>query len=140
MKQIVIAFGLISFSVIALLSMPKYFYFYGSVTTEIIIAFMAVVAFLLGIYMTKNSSPRSITASPSEGFVDHEKIKELGLSRRELEILCNISEGLSNRQIADRLFVSENTVKKHVSSVLVKLHAERRTQAVKNAQALNILP
>lgn len=51
------------------------------------------------------------------------------LTERELEVLRLIAEGLSNREIADRLVISPKTVKTHVSSILSKLHVEDRTQA-----------
>jgi two-component system response regulator DevR len=52
-----------------------------------------------------------------------------GLSERELEILDLIAEGLSNREIGQRLFLAEKTVKNYVSSLLSKLKLQRRTQA-----------
>ena len=68
-----------------------------------------------------------------------QKIEELGLSKREYEVLKEIANGLSNKQIADRLFVSESTVKTHVSNVLLKLDAKRRTQAIRVAKQMGIL-
>ena len=58
------------------------------------------------------------------------RIEALGITPRELEVLQLIAEGLSNKEMADRLFVSENTVKTHASRVFDKLGASRRTQAV----------
>ena len=51
------------------------------------------------------------------------------LTGREREILTLIAEGLTNRQIGERLYISEKTVKNYVSSLLAKLGVERRTQA-----------
>ena len=68
------------------------------------------------------------------------KVDELGLTRRELEVLGLIAEGLSTREMAERLFVSENTVKTHASRVLEKLGASRRTQAVQLAKQLSLIP
>ena len=67
------------------------------------------------------------------------KIDQLGLTAREMEVLQLIAEGLSTRQMAERLFVSENTVKTHVNRVLDKLGADRRTQAVQLGRDLGIL-
>jgi DNA-binding NarL/FixJ family response regulator len=52
-----------------------------------------------------------------------------GLTEREQEILSLIADGLSNREIANKIFISEKTVKTHVSKILGKLHLEDRTQA-----------
>ena len=62
------------------------------------------------------------------------------LSERELEVLRYIAEGLSNREIAQRLVLSINTVKSHVRKVYEKLGVHSRTQAVSRASALRILP
>lgn len=71
---------------------------------------------------------------------DAAKVEHLGLTPRELEVLGLIAEGLSTREIASRLFVSENTVKTHAGRVLDKLGASRRTQAVQVAKQLRLIP
>ena len=67
------------------------------------------------------------------------RIAELGVTPRELEVLQLIAEGLSTREMAERLFVSENTVKTHVNRVLDKLGASRRTQAVQLGKRLGLI-
>ena len=62
-----------------------------------------------------------------------------GISERELEVLVLLADGLSNQEIADRLFVSLNTIKTHVSSIYQKLNAKRRTQAIQKARDLGII-
>jgi NarL family two-component system response regulator LiaR len=64
----------------------------------------------------------------------------LGITARELEILTLVARGLSNREIAAQLFVSENTVKTHCSRAFDKLGAARRTQAVQRGKELGLLP
>ncbi len=71
---------------------------------------------------------------------DEARLGQLGITPRELEILGLIADGLSNREIAGRLFVSENTVKTHSSRLLDKLGARRRTQAVQLAKAARLIP
>ena len=72
--------------------------------------------------------------------VNEEQLKHLGITKRELEILELIAQGMSNREIAERLFVSENTVKTHSSHLLDKLSAKRRTQAVQIAKENGLIP
>lgn len=79
-------------------------------------------------------------AIPAGPFVpDAARIEALGLTPRELEVLQLIAEGLSNKEMADRLFVSENTVKTHASRVFDKLGASRRTQAVQLAKSQGLI-
>jgi ATP/maltotriose-dependent transcriptional regulator MalT len=72
--------------------------------------------------------------------VDAGKLKELGITPREHEILGLIATGLSNREIGERLFVSENTVKTHSSRLFEKLGVNRRVQAVVRARELGLTP
>jgi DNA-binding CsgD family transcriptional regulator len=71
---------------------------------------------------------------------DDRRVAELGITPRELEILELIASGLSNREIAEKLFVSENTVKTHSSRLFEKLDAKRRTQAVQIAKDARLIP
>lgn len=71
---------------------------------------------------------------------NEERLRELAITKRELEILELIAGGMSNREIADKLFVSENTVKTHSSRLFDKLSAKRRTQAVQIGKELGLIP
>lgn len=64
----------------------------------------------------------------------------LGLSRRELEVLELMSQGYSNQEIGNRLFVSLSTVKTHISNLFEKLDVKRRTQAIEKAKKLRLVP
>lgn len=82
-----------------------------------------------------------VKPAPLAAFVaDDARREELGITRREMEILALVAEGLSNREIGERLFVSENTVKTHCSRAFDKLGAKRRTQAVQIGKELGLLP
>jgi len=108
----------------------------GDLNNEIIIAAVAIVFFIIGIYLNKRSLHKK--ALP-KGEIDLQKIEALELSKREYEVLKEISLGLSNKEIGDKLFLSESTIKTHVSNILVKLDAKRRTQAVQIAKKLRII-
>jgi two-component system, NarL family, response regulator LiaR len=84
---------------------------------------------------------RTVPEVPKGGpFVpDTSRIAALGITPRELEVLQLIAEGLSNKEMAERLFVSENTVKTHASRVFDKLGASRRTQAVQFAKSQGLI-
>ena len=78
--------------------------------------------------------------APTFFALNEQRLQELAITKRELEILGLIAQGLSNREIAEKLFVSENTVKTHSSRLLDKLSAKRRTQAVQRGKELGLIP
>ena len=99
-------------------------------------AIVAIVFLIIGLFINRSSN---LETSPDVPHISENKIKELGLSKREYEVLTYIAKGLSNKEIADVLCLSENTIKTHVSNVLLKLNAKRRTQAIQIAKTLKIL-
>lgn len=113
-------------------------------------AFIAVLFVLIGIWLGRRMSRgttrviiREVPTPSAElrPFArDEAALAQTGLTPRELEILELMAQGLSNREIAERAHVSENTVKTHASRVLDKLGARRRTQAVQRGQALRLIP
>ncbi|MDZ7343234.1 MAG: response regulator transcription factor, partial [candidate division KSB1 bacterium] len=68
------------------------------------------------------------------------ELQRLGISKREYEVLELIAQGLSNQEIAKKLFISLNTVKTHSSNLFLKLDARRRTEAIRRAKELRLLP
>src|SRR4026207_2221661 len=96
----------------------------------------------LGLKLTrKEIVVKEVTVTKSVPFaVNEAQLKHLGITKRELEILELIAHGMSNREIAEKLFVSENTVKTHSSRLFDKLSAKRRTQAVQIAKEIGLLP
>ena len=104
---------------------------------ELVIIIIGAVFIFLGVVLSKmfQRSP----SSPNTEAINEQAIKSSGLSKREYEILELMAQGLSNKQIGEQLYISESTVKTHVSNVLSKLNSSRRTQAVQIARDLNIL-
>lgn len=76
----------------------------------------------------------------SDFTLDEAELKRLNLSKRELEVLQLMAEGLSNQEIAERLFVSLNTIKTHSAQLFEKMEVKRRTQAVDLGKKLSIIP
>lgn len=101
----------------------------------------AGVGIWLGLKLTHKKEVVIVKEVPtSQPFVlNEERQKDLGITKRELEILELIAQGLSNREIAEKLFVSENTVKTHSSRLFDKLSAKRRTQAVQIGKEMGLI-
>ena len=108
----------------------------GNLRAEIILAAVAMIFLFIGLYINRRVERKS---QANTTVIDKEKIAELGISNREYEVLEQIAKGLSNKEIADKLFVSESTVKTHVSNIFLKLDAQRRTQAIQIAKELAII-
>jgi two-component system, NarL family, response regulator LiaR len=110
----------------------------------LIAALFAGLGVWLGLKLTKKQEVVVVkevpVPAPQSFTLNEERLKNLGITRRELEILALIAEGLSNREIADKLFVSENTVKTHSSRLFDKLSARRRTQAVQIGKEMGLIP
>jgi ATP/maltotriose-dependent transcriptional regulator MalT len=110
----------------------------------LVAALFASLGIWLGLKLTRRTETvivREVEVPAPINFVrDESKVQALGLTPRELEILGFIAAGLSNKEIAERAFVSENTVKTHSSRVFEKLGARRRTQAVQLAKEFRLIP
>ena len=115
---------------------------------EIYAGLVAVIFASLGIWLglklTKKKEVLIVKEVPvpaAQTFtLNEQSLKNLGITRLELEILEMIAQGMSNREIADKLFVSENTVKTHSSRLFDKLSARRRTQAVQIGKEMGLIP
>ncbi len=103
-----------------------------------IYVFLIAVAFLtLGVVIGKR-----VFAGPAGPAFDGnpKALASLGISERELAVLHQLAAGRSNKEIAAQLHVSPNTVKTHVARLFEKLEAKRRTDAIRKARELGIVP
>ena len=152
MRRSVLLFGLLGGALIAVLKLIEYRFLVVEHSLEIYGGLVALIFSLCGLWLgLKLTRPRQPEAQvvaaagaiPSAAgapfVVDRAKLEALGITPREHEILELIAAGLSNREIAERLFVSENTVKTHSSRLFDKLNAKRRTQAVQRAKEAGLI-
>jgi len=136
MKKTILVFSLLIISLLLLFQLSQYTMISGDLNSEIVVAIIAVVFFFVGVYLNKKSLHKPLETSTE---INHKKTEELEISKREYEVLQSISEGLSNKEIGERLFLSESTIKTHVSNLLLKLNAKRRTQALQIAKDFQII-
>ena len=154
MKKTVLVYGLLGGVLIVGLKLIEYRYLVVEHSMEIYGGLVALVFSALGIWLGLKLTRKTVvvrevpvpitvpvpSSSPAPVVTDVDRQARLGITPRELEILGLIAAGLSNREIAERLFVSENTVKTHSSRLFDKLNAKRRTQAVQIAKEAGLIP
>jgi NarL family two-component system response regulator LiaR len=147
MRKTILVYGLIGGILIVVLKLVEYRFLVVEHSLEIYGGLVAVIFAILGIWLglklTRVKEVRIEVPVPvpaAEPFVvDQARLDALGITPREYEILGLIAAGLSNREIAQKLFVSENTVKTHSSRLFEKLDAKRRTQVVQRAKEAGLI-
>jgi NarL family two-component system response regulator LiaR len=148
-KKAVLLYGACGGLLIASLKVIEYRFLVVEHSVEIygglIALVFATVGIRLGLTLTRTKEVVVVkevrVPVPDKPFVRNDaKASELGITPRELEILQHIASGMSNRQMAEALFVSENTVKTHATRLFDKLDVSRRTQAVHVGRALGLIP
>jgi DNA-binding CsgD family transcriptional regulator len=151
-NKTVILYGVLGGVLISLLKLIEYRFLVLQHSLEIYGGIVAVIFSALGIWLGLKLTRTRETVVVREVQVPVEvpvgaaftrnqaRLEQLGITPRELEILEALAAGLSNREIAERLFVSENTVKTHAARLFDKLSARRRTQAVQLAKEAGLIP
>jgi len=140
MKRSTILYAIAMAALLFLLQAVQYRYLVYELKEEYFIGFLALLFTTLGLWigwkLTVNRKQPAIMTTDTGVRVS---ASEVGISPREEEVLRLIAAGHSNQEIADKLFLSLNTVKKHTSTLFRKLEAERRTQAIEKARQIGIL-
>ena len=156
MKKTIVIYGMLGGLLIAVLKIIEYRFLVLEHSLEIYGGIVALLFSALGIWLGLKLTRTRETVVVREVPVHVEvqvpvpvtapfernatRVEQLGITPRELEILEAMAAGFSNREIAERLFVSENTVKTHAGRLFDKLSARRRTQAVQRAKEAGIIP
>jgi two-component system, NarL family, response regulator LiaR len=149
-NRLVILYGAALAGLLFLLKWLEFRFLIIDHSFEVYIGSIALIFTSLGIWLAvKLTRPKietvvvekEVFVSPPKqvGPPDEKKLQQLGISKREWEVLVLMSEGLSNQEIAGRLFVSLNTIKTHSSNLFEKLDVRRRTQAIEKGKRLGLL-
>lgn len=139
-----LSYGLVLGLLLSLLAWSKYRWLMLDHTTEIYVLVLAGVFIGVGIWVgLRWTTPQVIEKEalpiPEPLLPTPELLEKYGISVREWEVLMQVSKGLSNEEIAEKLFVSTNTIKTHLGNLYAKLDVKRRTQAVEKARLLGLI-
>lgn len=148
MKKTILIYGLALAGLTILLKMIEYKFMVRDISMEIYLGIIALFFTIIGVWAgTKIINRKTIVKEVPvlverkiEFVQDEERMKKLCISQREYEVLQLMSEGLSNQEIGEKLFISLPTVKTHATNLYVKLDVKRRTQAVQRAKELLLIP
>jgi DNA-binding CsgD family transcriptional regulator len=145
-KKTVLIYGILGGVLIVALKLIEYRFLVLEHSLEIYGGIVALIFAGLGIWLglkltrTREKVVVREVSVPGPFTRNEKRLAQLGITPRELEILEAMAAGLSNREISERLFVSENTVKTHAARLFSKLSAQRRTQAVQRAKEAGLIP
>ena len=134
MKKTIVVFSALILALLVLFQLGKYSFLTGNTSIEFFIAIVALVFLGIGLYINRRKKQQSQSQE-----IDFEKIKDLGISNREYEVLVQIANGLSNKEIGEKLHISESTIKTHVSNLYTKMDVKSRFQAITEAKRLKIV-
>ncbi|MEX2379150.1 MAG: LuxR C-terminal-related transcriptional regulator [Vicingaceae bacterium] len=139
MHKPILTYAFLTAALVVLLKLVEYHFWVKQLSIEIYIGITAILFTAIGVWFGVKgfrNKKETVTSTPPIKFSTS---IDLDITERETEVLEGIAEGLSNREIAEKLFLSENTVKTHAQKLFDKLEVKRRTQAVQKARALSIL-
>lgn len=139
MKRTILIYGAALAVLVFILKWLEYRYFLRDLSTEFYITVVALLFTGLGVWTGLKLTRKKVVIASPDFVLNENELQRLGISKREHEVLQLMAHGLSNQEIADKLFVSLNTIKTHTSNLFLKLEASRRTEAVKKAKELRLI-
>jgi two-component system, NarL family, response regulator LiaR len=140
MRRTILIYGVALAALTGILKFIEYRYFVRDLSLEFYLGVVAILFAGLGVWAGLRLTRRKVVIANPDFKLNEPELQRLGISKREYEVLELMAQGLSNQEIADKLFVSLNTVKTHSSNLFMKLDARRRTQAVRRAKEFGLLP
>jgi DNA-binding CsgD family transcriptional regulator len=140
MKRTLILYGFSLAVLVFVLKYLEYRLIVRDLTIEVYVGIVALFFTAMGVWVGLKLTRKKVVMVGPEFILNATELQRLGISKREHEVLELMSKGLSNQEIADKLFVSLNTIKTHSSNLFLKLEVSRRTQAVQKAKDLRLIP
>ncbi len=140
MKRTIFIYGFAMAVLIFILHYLEYRLFVRDLSVEFYVGIVAVMFTLLGVWAGLRLTRKKIVLVGPDFILNENELLRLEVSKREHEVLQLMAQGLSNQEIADKLFVSLNTIKTHTSNLFLKLEVKRRTQAVQRGKELRLIP
>lgn len=140
MRKTILIYGTALAALIAFMKFIEYRFFMKDLSLEFYLGIVAMLFTGLGIWVGLRLTRKKVLIAAPDFQLNEPERQRLGVSKREYEVLELIAQGLSNQEIAGKLFVSPNTVKTHSSNLFMKLGVRRRTEAIRRAKELGLLP
>jgi DNA-binding CsgD family transcriptional regulator len=145
MKRIILLYSLALAVLVFLLKWLEYSFLVRDLSLEFYIGLIAILFTALGSWLAVRLTRRkvitvTVPATAPAFQLNPDLLQQTGISKREHEVLELMAQGLSNQEIADKLFLSPNTVKTHLSNLFIKLDVKRRTQAIQKAKERQLIP
>lgn len=140
MRKTIIFYGIALAALTGVLKFIEYSFWVRDLPLEYYLGMVAIFFTGLGIWAGLKLTRRKVIVVTPDFKLNEPELQRLGISKREYEVLELIAQGLSNQEIAEKLFVSLNTVKTHSSNLFMKLEVRRRTEAIRRAKELRLLP
>lgn len=140
MKRTILLYSLALAVLLFLLQWLQFGYIVRDLSLEFYLGVVAVLFTAVGIWAGLRLTRPKTKVIVQKDFVFNEvEFNRLGISKRELEVLELMAQGFSNQEIADKLFLSLNTIKTHSANLFIKLDAKRRTQAIQKAKEVGLI-
>jgi NarL family two-component system response regulator LiaR len=140
MKRIILTYGFSLAALVFLLKYLEYRMFVRDLSIEFYVGIVALMFTILGVWVGQRFTRQKVVMVGPDFILNENELIRLNISKREYEVFQLMAEGLSNQEIADKLFVSLNTIKTHTSNIFLKLEVNRRTQAVQKGKELRLIP
>jgi DNA-binding CsgD family transcriptional regulator len=140
LKRTIIKYGLALAILVFLLKYLEYRLIVRDLSVEFYVAIVAIFFTAIGIWVGLRLTQRKVVIVGPKFNLNVIELQRLRISKREYDVLELMAKGFSNQEIADKLFVSLNTIKTHSSNLFMKLEVSRRTQAIQKAKELRLIP